>query len=310
MGQRREEGDEEAGDQAEDGRDGRGRGSEDVGRDAAQREGGVEEEDHRLTGELGRDRDSDDECQRCGEDAAEDARERSREDEQAGGGEHGEDEAVAAREPGVDGQQHDDAEAEERQPAGDAAEGEAGEGRRGHHAGAEDARLGGDQNHEADQGDEGSADADRPGCSGEPEQSEHDPDDDRAVRPGDGGQVAERTDLHVVVEFGKDVGRVADGESGEEPAARAGEFRRDGSEPVAQLVGRRQQRGRRAPQVDRAPGEQEPRPVVPGFGCAETARDAKRLAEPDCGLGAGGVLGAGGSGSVAGSVREDEDRDA
>ena len=75
---------------------------------------------------------------------------------------------------------------------------------------------------------------------------------DRAVRPGDRGEVAERARLHRRVELGADAGRVADREAGHERAAVAAEPRRGDREAGSQPDRPSEPRGRRRDHCDLA----------------------------------------------------------
>lgn len=100
-------GQEEAGEAAENRRDGRGGLGQEVRRDPVEREGRREEDEHRLAGQLRRERDGDREGQRARHPAREDAGQRPGQDEKTGGREDGEGETVVARQPGVVQEQHD-----------------------------------------------------------------------------------------------------------------------------------------------------------------------------------------------------------
>ena len=110
-------------------------------------------------------------------------------------------EAERAGQPRVGHEEHGDGEREHGHARAGAAEQHAEHRDAGHRAGAHDARLGRDQQHEA--GERGEPDADpraarsarrRDGAEGEP-------DDERAVRTGHGGQVRQRRLLHRRVEL-------------------------------------------------------------------------------------------------------------
>nr|WP_291040214.1 hypothetical protein [Herbiconiux sp.] len=198
---------------------------------------GREEEQDRLAGELGGHRNGDRDGE-CGRDALRDqAREGAGEQEQTGRGEHREREARAPAEPGVEGEEHDDGEAERWDAGGGPAEGQRDEHDRSHRGGTEHARFGRDEHHEQQEHPDRDRDAhSTPEADGTSDEH-HGRDDDGAVRSGDGGEVGEARDGHGVAELVGHVRVVADREPREQVGAVARESGGGVAEGVAHAAG-------------------------------------------------------------------------
>ena len=138
----------EAGNQPENRRERRGRCGEDVRRHPVERQRRIQHQQHGLAGELRSDRHGEHEGEASRQHATERGGQRPGEHEQPGGREHRQREAVVEGEPGIDDEQPDHREAEHGQPAQGATERQREQHHCRHHAGAQDARLRGDEHDE------------------------------------------------------------------------------------------------------------------------------------------------------------------
>ncbi|MBM7475747.1 hypothetical protein NYQ29_03500 [Curtobacterium herbarum] len=99
-----------------------------------------------------------------------------------------------------------------------------------HHGRARDRRVRPHEHDEPEQHDDGHRRTQGPRCAHDPSEQHHEADEDRAVRPGDRGQVGQRRGLHRLSGRGVESGPVADGEPAEERAARLRQVGGDGGE--------------------------------------------------------------------------------
>jgi hypothetical protein len=149
----------EAPDQSEDGSHRcRGRG-EQVGRHAVERDRGIEQDEDRLAGQLGGDRDGKEHGERGRHHPGETLGERSGEEEQSGRGGRRQREAVVASEPRVEGEQSDDGDRQRGDAAARTTCCDGDEHHDRHRRGAHDARLRRHQHDEPEQRQEGHPDA-------------------------------------------------------------------------------------------------------------------------------------------------------
>ena len=140
--------------------------------------------EHRLARELCGQRDGEGGGQRSGQDGGEQSRERAGECEQPGRRKDGEDEAVAAREPGVRDHHQQNDEAEHRYPRHRPASGHREQNRQRHQGCPHDAGLRCHQHDEQPEGGQRPGDPQPPGRTEERQQGRDDGDDDRAVGAG------------------------------------------------------------------------------------------------------------------------------
>ena len=214
-----DDGEEQAGEAAEDGGDrGGGRGQE-IGGNPVQRQCRAEEDEHRLTRQLRGDRDRQGQRQRARQPPAECAGERCGEDEKAGRSEDREHEAVVACDPRVDDHHHDHGESQSRQALCRPAAGDSDQDDGRHDGGPHHAGAGRDENHERTERHERAGHACTPTEPDAAEGEEHEGGDERAVRSGHRGEVRQRARLHRVAQPGVHGRLVADRQPGEERAA-------------------------------------------------------------------------------------------
>ncbi len=216
---------EKAGQAPEDRGDRRGRLGYEVCRHPEERERRRQQEEHRLARELRRQR----HCERHGDPAwkppRQSGRQRSCEQQQPGGRESGEREAVVAGEPGIVDEQHDHRQSKSGEAVRDPAAREPEEDDRRHRRGAKNA---GPRTNERNERRERCGSGHDAGAAPEADtagEQEHETGDERAVRPGHRCQVAQSRGLHRLVEFGGDGCLVADRQTRQQVAAIA---RRDG----------------------------------------------------------------------------------
>jgi len=265
----RSDGCQQAGDDADPRRDRRRRPREEVREHAVGRHVRVEEHEQGLAGELRGGGHGDREREAPRHPSREALGDGAGEAHEAGGGERGEREAGVAGEPRIAREEHDDGDAQERDAA-DAPSRRLDEERdRGHGARPDDAPL---RDHECGEGGErresaGESDAAR--RAREPPDEEHGPDDEGAVRTGDGREVRERRGLHVVLQRGLDEARVADGQAGQELSARAGQRADDIDEAAALRVRPGDERRRLSRHRAGRAGEGEHGVARPGLGGPE-----------------------------------------
>lgn len=228
LSERGSPGQEQARDATEHGRDRSRRLGHEVGQDAVQRKRGRQQDEHRLTGELRRQRNRKREGDAAWQPPRQSGRQRAREHQQSRRRQGGQCEAVVAGEPRIVHEQHHDGQRQGRQPIDDTAASQPHEDDRRHRRSAEHAGPRTHEGHERREGD-GSRDDARPTAQADASrEQEHESGDERAVRSGHRREMAERRDLHRLVEAGAHSRLVADGETGQQVAAVA---RRRGGGP-------------------------------------------------------------------------------
>ena len=212
----------------------RGGRREDVREHAQHRHGRSDQHDQRSARELCRQRHRDEQGERCRHPSAESFGERAGEHEQRPGGRDREGEPERAGQPRVGDQQDRDRRGQQRETGAGAAEQQPEHRDRRHRRGAHDARLRRDQHDERDQCAEARRHADAATQTAQGGEGVGDSDDERAVRPADGGEVGQRRCLHLGIQFRSDGAGVAHGQSRDEPAAGRRQLGRQRDETATQ----------------------------------------------------------------------------